>query len=141
MGKMQRDKGARVEREIVGLFNDCGVFAERVPLSGAVQFRDTRGADIDIYFQGKDNGAMVGEVKARANGEGFKTLETWLGDADFLVLKRNRKEPMVLFPFHKLMQAMGKKINHCEDAKFGDDAPHNGSITKGKSNDKCSRKL
>lgn len=123
MGKMQRDKGARVEREIVELFNDYGVSAERVPLSGAVQFRDTRGADIDVCFQGKDQGAMVGEIKARANGEGFKTLETWLGDADFLVLKRNRKEPMVLFPFRKLMQAMGKKLNHCEGVKFADQAP------------------
>lgn len=141
MGKMQRDKGARVERQMVRLFNDYGVDAERVPLSGAVQFRDTRGADIDVYFQGKVNGAMVGEVKARANGSGFKTLINWLGDADFLLLKQDRSEPWITMPFSKLMQAMGKKLNHCEDAKFGDKAPHNGSLPKGKSNDKCSRKL
>lgn len=141
MGKMQRDKGARVEREIVELFNDYGVSAERVPLSGAVQFRDTRGADIDVCFQGKDQGAMVGEIKARANGEGFKTLETWLGDADFLVLKRNRKEPMVLFPFRKLMQAMGKKLNHCEGVKFADQAPHNGTKLEKKCKNERNRKL
>ena len=36
MGKMQRDKGARVEREIVALLHELpGVEAERVPLSGA----------------------------------------------------------------------------------------------------------
>lgn len=29
-----------------------------------------------------------------------------------------------------------QKINHCEGVKFGDLAPHNGSVTKGKSNDK-----
>lgn len=141
MGKMQRDKGARVERQMVRLFNDYGVDAERVPLSGAVQFRDTRGADIDVYFQGKDNGAMVGEVKARANGSGFKTLINWLGDADFLLLKQDHSEPWITMPFSKLMQAMGKKLNHCEGLSLATDAPHNGTKLEKKCKNERNRKL
>lgn len=35
MGKMQRNKGARVENELVHAHIDGGIPCERVPLSGA----------------------------------------------------------------------------------------------------------
>jgi Holliday junction resolvase len=35
MSKMSRDKGARIEREIVAAHGALGIKAERVPLSGA----------------------------------------------------------------------------------------------------------
>ena len=35
MGRMSRSKGSRVEREFVNKLRDSGVYAERVPLSGA----------------------------------------------------------------------------------------------------------
>ena len=95
MGKMQRDKGARVEREIVALLNEIpGVEAERVPLSGAAG--GSYSGDISIRIG--DYG-VTAEVKARKDGQGFATLERWLGENDLRVLKRDRQTPMVVLPW------------------------------------------
>ncbi len=98
MGKPSRDKGQRRERQIVALHVDLGIHAERVPLSGASRYQGN-GADIDVYVDGKDAGALVGEVKARAAGQGFVTIEKWLGENDMLFLVRDRQEPMVVVPW------------------------------------------
>ncbi len=73
MGKMSRDKGARREREIVALHKAIGVYAEKVPLSGGTRYQGNA-TDVDVYPQGKDGAPLCCEIKARANGEGFKTL-------------------------------------------------------------------
>jgi len=98
MSRSQRDKGARIEREIVQRHRDIGVHAERVPLSGAVRYQGN-GADIDIYARGQDVAPLVCEVKARANGEGFTTLDRWLGENDALFLRKARAEPLVVLPW------------------------------------------
>ena len=85
MGKASRDKGQRRERQVVTLHQDMGVKAERVPLSGASKYQGN-GADVDIYALGPDAAPMVSEVKARANGQGFTTLERWLGENDALLI-------------------------------------------------------
>jgi Holliday junction resolvase len=95
---MQREKGARTEREIVDLHRGLGLRAERVPLSGASRYQGN-GADVDIYPFGPDEAPLCCEVKARANGEGFATLERWLADNDALFLRRNHAEPLVLVPW------------------------------------------
>ena len=109
MGKMQRDKGARVERSVCRLLNSFGIFCQKVPLSGAVEFRDTNGGDIDVYFRGKDFKAYIGEVKARKDDKGFKIIKKWIGDADFLVIKENREDPIYIFPHHVLMDILDKQ--------------------------------
>ena len=98
MGKASRDKGQRRERQIVALHLDMGVKAERVPLSGASKYRGN-GADVDVYALGPDAAPLVSEVKARASGEGFTTLERWLGEFDALFLVRDRAEPLVVLPW------------------------------------------
>ncbi len=98
MGRPSRDKGQRRERQIVALHVDLGVHAERVPLSGASRYRGTYG-DVDIYPWPPDGPPLCGEVKARRGGEGFKTLERWLGANDMLFLVRDRQEPMVVLPW------------------------------------------
>ncbi len=98
MGKASRDKGNRRERQVVALHHGLGMRAERVPLSGSSRYQGN-GADIDIYPWSRDGPPLVGEVKARANGEGFKTLEKWLGENDMLFLVRDRQEPMVVLPW------------------------------------------
>jgi Holliday junction resolvase len=97
MGRLSRQKGARVEREIVGLHVALGVKAERVPLSGAARYRGN-GGDVDVYALGPSAAPLIGEVKSRASGEGFTTLEKWLGENDALFLRRNRAEPLVVLP-------------------------------------------
>ena len=104
MGKASRDKGARRERQIVDLHRDNGIKAERVPLSGAMRFRNTEKTDVDVYARGDEEAPFVCEVKARASGEGFKTLEAWLGEADALFLVRDRAAPMVVVPMDRWLE-------------------------------------
>lgn len=97
MGKASRDKGNRRERELVKRHIAMGIHAERVPLSGAAG--GSFSGDVDVYVDGPDEAPLVAELKARANGEGFITLEKWLGDNDLLFLHRDRQEPMVVLPW------------------------------------------
>ena len=95
-------KGGRVEREIVALIRDLGVECRKVPLSGALAKRlgaDFAG-DVKAWAFGPDVQPLTLEVKARAAGAGFATLERWLGTCDALVLKRNGVPPMVALPWH-----------------------------------------
>jgi Holliday junction resolvase len=98
MGKASREKGARIERELVEVHKALGVHAERYPLSGASRFRDA-GHDVDLYLFDREEAPLVTEVKARKNGGGFAQLEKWLGENDALFLRRNHADPMVVLPW------------------------------------------
>jgi hypothetical protein len=95
-------KGGRVEREIVALIRDLGVPCRKVPLSGALanQLGADFAGDVKAWIFGPDLDPLTLEVKARAGGAGFMTLERWLGSCDALVLKRNGAAPMVALPWH-----------------------------------------
>jgi Holliday junction resolvase len=97
-GARHRQKGNRIEREIVDRHIEIGVHAERYPLSGASRFRGS-GHDVDIYTFGRDEAPLVAESKARKNGAGFVQLEAWLGEFDLLFLRRNNADPLVLLPW------------------------------------------
>jgi Holliday junction resolvase len=98
MGRASKEKGARIERELLNRHRQIGVVAQKTPLSGAVQFRGST-SDLDIYIDGPDYGPLIAECKARANGEGFATLERWLADFDLLFLRKDRSDPLVAMPW------------------------------------------
>lgn len=88
MGKPSRDKGARTERECVKVFQESGLAAERVPLSGATWMK----GDITVPFLNSDRRI---EVKCRAKG--CKQVYDWLGDDNYaLIIKADRKEPLLV---------------------------------------------
>ena len=91
MGKASRDKGARIEREIVRRHVELGIHAERVPLSGASG--GSFAGDIEITGIGR------AEVKARKDGAGFVTLQRWLGDHAALFLRADQMAPLVVLPW------------------------------------------
>lgn len=97
-GRASRDKGNRIEREIVARHLELSIKAERYPLSGASRFRGS-GHDVDIYLFGADETPVVAEVKGRKSGAGFVTLEKWLGEYDALFLRRNSADPLVVVPW------------------------------------------
>jgi Holliday junction resolvase len=97
-GARHRRKGGRIEREIVARHTELGIKSERYPLSGASRFRGS-GHDVDLYIFGPDEAPIVGEVKSRAKGAGFVTLEKWLGEYDTLFLRRNNADPLVVLPW------------------------------------------
>jgi hypothetical protein len=107
-GKRSRDKGARVERNMVAKLEEIGIKAQRVPLSGgvggvkpddelAVQFRDDLLCKLEFWL-------FRAEVKARASADGWTTVKKWLGQSDMLLLVENRKEPLVVLPWHSFDQ-------------------------------------
>lgn len=89
MGKFSRDKGARGERLIVDRMCAAGFEAQRVPLSGAAlgQFA----GDISVSVC-REN--WRGEVKLRASG--FAQVYGWLGLHQFLIVKADRKDPLIV---------------------------------------------
>ena len=102
-GRGHRQKGDRIEREIVERHRSIGIHAERYPLSGASRFRDS-GHDVDIYLFGIDQTPIKAEVKGRKNGAGFVTLENWIGKYDALFLRKDRTDPTVVIPWRVWVQ-------------------------------------
>ena len=93
------------------MFRLLGFDANRVD-EKAGQLGKTVSADVDAFIEGSDKPPWKVEVKARANGEGFKKLEEWLGDNEFLVLRKDRSEPMVCMSwktFKRLLWFVNKK--------------------------------
>jgi len=107
MGVKSRRKGQRLEREIVELHREAGIHAERVPLSGASRYQGN-GADVDVYPFGRDAGPLVTEVKGRASGAGFATIERWLGENDALFLRRDRATPLIVLPWRTWLRMIAK---------------------------------
>ncbi|MFE8704121.1 hypothetical protein ACFYKX_26490 [Cytobacillus sp. FJAT-54145] len=99
MGKMQRDKGARVEREIANFLG-----GKRIPLSGMTS--NVKG-DIEAY-------GMKFEVKAKKDG--FKMIYSYLekDNMDAAIIKADRKEALVILPISKFKELMDR-LNVLED--------------------------
>jgi hypothetical protein len=90
--KVKRPGGAsRGERALARFLQEHGFAAERVPLSGSAGGRFA--GDITVPLLGPDR--CVG-VKVRGNG--FRQLYAWLADRDFLVVRADRHEPLVVLP-------------------------------------------
>ena len=76
---------------IVRLLQERGFAAERVPLFGAARGRF--GGDVSIPLLGRD---LRCEVKCRGNA--FRELYKWLDARDFLIVRADRCEPLVVVP-------------------------------------------
>jgi Holliday junction resolvase len=90
-GRGSRDKGNRTERALVRFLQSYGFAAERVPLSGSAG--GSFSGDITIPILGLDRTA---EVKVR--GTGFRQLYSWLSGRDLLVVRADRRQPLVILP-------------------------------------------
>ena len=95
--RRSRNKGAEGEREVVALHKAMKVHAERVPLSGAMAYRDN-GEDVDVYALGRDEAPMVCQVKRQKTDAGWKTLLGQLGEADALFFRTDRGKWHVTMP-------------------------------------------
>jgi Holliday junction resolvase len=104
-GRGARQKGSRLERALVRVLQSAGFAAERVPLSGAALGRF--GGDLSVPLLGIDRRV---EVKARADG--FRKLYQWLGDHDFLIVRADRAEPLVVVPFRLAIEIAKIAENH-----------------------------
>jgi len=90
-GRASRQKGDRGERAVVRFLREHGFAAERVPLSGAARGRF--GGDVSIPLLGADR-----RVEVKCRGDGFRQLYDWLEGHDFLIVRADRREPLVVIP-------------------------------------------
>ena len=90
-GRASRQKGNRAERALVRFLQDRGFAAERVPLSGSAGGRFA--GDLTVPLLGADRTI---EVKVRRDG--FRELYRWLDGSDLLIVKADRREPLVVLP-------------------------------------------
>ena len=104
-GKASRQKGNRAERAIVRLLQDKGFAAERVPLSGSAG--GSYVGDLTVPVLGADR---VVEVKVRANG--FRELYGWLTGRDILIVRADRKQPLVVLPLRLAADVAAKAAGH-----------------------------
>ena len=84
-GRRSRDKGARTERAIVRVLQGEGVAATKI------SSLDKPGADISMPLSGVDRA-----VEVKCHADGFRELQFWLKERDLLVLKADRREPLVV---------------------------------------------
>jgi hypothetical protein len=89
MGKRQRDKGNRIERNLVNKLKEQGIAAERVPLSGALGGQHFG----DIVLP---TGERC-EVKGRASNRIFwKLIKQYIEGVSYLLLVEDRQPPLVV---------------------------------------------
>jgi hypothetical protein len=100
-GRKSRDKGNRAERAIVRYLRSCGLESERVPLSGAAG--GSYQGDIVISAWGAD---LCVEVKCRADG--FRQLYAWLEARDMLILKADRRAPLLVMSLERVADLLAE---------------------------------
>lgn len=105
-GAGPRRKGDKFERDMVKQFQEAGIAAERIPLSGASPFGSWSGYDLNVPLLGHD---LKAECKIAANG--FQTLYKWLehGSNDFLIVRADRSIPLAVIPIPLLLKLTGAK--------------------------------
>lgn len=95
MAHPSKAKGDREERDVVNMHRMEGFKCERT-LEGGARSDGSDTFDIDLYLQGEQGPASIGECKIRASG--FKQIYTWLGDNDFLTVRADRQERLYVVP-------------------------------------------
>jgi hypothetical protein len=110
-GHRSRDKGNRAERAIVAFLQDNGFAAERVPLSGSAGGKYV--GDVTIPLLGRD---LCAEVKVRAHG--FGQLYAWLDGREILIVRQDRREPLVILPLRLAAEIAGRAERNSRKISF-----------------------
>ena len=84
-GRASRRKGARNELALVRFLQNAGFAAEKTSRTGY------SGRDISVPLLGRDL-----KCEAKVRGNGFRKLYDWIEGNDFLIVRSDRKEPLVV---------------------------------------------
>jgi Holliday junction resolvase len=90
-GRAPKQKGDRAERLAVDLMREAGFAAERSLRPGATPGRKAPTYDISAPLLGVDR-----RIECKARTDGFARLYAWLSENYALVVKADRKEPLVV---------------------------------------------
>jgi hypothetical protein len=114
------------ERALVRYLQDHGFAAEKSSRTGYT------GHDLTVPMLGLDRRV---EAKVRANG--FKELYQWLDGADLLIVRADRKEPLVVVPLRLAAEVAAVAEGHKASSPTATPIPpagtprHNGESTPG----------
>ena len=111
MGRKERDKGLRGERQLVQRLRKRGFVAYRQPLSGAIENYPEDVAIPEIF------GDLAVEVKNREDNP--IRLWNWVRPASALVLKRRRKPFLIIMELDKFLDLWEKKCRDFHPNKSG----------------------
>ena len=98
-GHSPKRKGVRAERELVNQLAELGLPCFRVPLSGAAGGEWS--GDIHIPLLGRTR-----RVEVKVRGDGFRQLYAWLSKADVLIVKADRRDPLMVLPLALVVELM-----------------------------------
>lgn len=108
-GRKSRTKGQRTERAVVHLLQAAGIDAKRAaPLQ---TYASNEAGDVEAVIGGHKRKI---EVKHRA--EGFREIYRWIDGNDFLVLKADRRELLVVMPASTAMELLNTTASKDDDA-------------------------
>lgn len=102
----QKTKGRGFEHQVADTLTEAGIESRRVPMSGAL--RDL-GHDLDGDVIIKATGEKV-ECKFRQNIS--VQLWDWLEENDYLAIKRNYKQPLMIMTLDKFITLLKKNDNN-----------------------------
>ena len=97
-GKAPREKGNRLERLAADIMRSYGLDAKRIPLSGSM---DGFKGDLELTVLAT---ILIGEAKSRAKD--FSKLYQWLAANDFLVIKKDREEPLIVMDLRRFSRLL-----------------------------------
>ena len=106
MGKSQRDKGARGERDFVNRCKAAGFEAHRIPMSGASRFAAIKGRDVDLQIRGEP-----WPIELKWRGDGFKFIYSSLGENHALGIKADNQPWLVVVPLDRFLAAVSTGSN------------------------------
>lgn len=108
-GRRSRDKGQRGERMLVHLLQERGYAAERVPNSGSSGGRFA--GDLSVPVLGIDR-----RIEAKWRAGGFKELYAWLADNYALVVKADRRKPLLVIELDRAIDILdaAESVRVCE---------------------------
>jgi hypothetical protein len=102
-GRASRRKGLDAERVLVRFLQSRGLSASKVSRTGYA------GTDLSVDLLGIER-----RVECKVRSHGFRQLYEWLANADMLVIRADRKEPLVVIPLWLAAEvaAVAEELEH-----------------------------